>query len=79
MVFRSFLYKENKKLTLFQPISECCYKYLVMGFVNRECLLIEAGYVGSQRLLLLLFNAHQASCGLLVPMSPDEVRNKLSA
>ena len=37
------------------------------------------GYVGSQRLVLLLPDAHQASRRLLIPMSPDEVRSKLSA
>ena len=39
---------------LSQPIHEGCYKYLVVGFVDQKCFLIEAGYVGSQCLILPL-------------------------
>ena len=49
MDFGSFLYRENKKLTLPQPIREGRYEYLVVGFVDQERFLIEAGYVGSQQ------------------------------
>ena len=45
---------------LSQSISECSNKYLVISFVYREGFLIEAGYVGSHRLILPLLDAHQA-------------------
>ena len=79
MVFGSFLYKENKNFTLSKPVCEGCYKYFIIGFIDRERFLIEARYVGSERLVLSLFDAHQANRGLLVSMSTNEVRDKLSA
>ena len=37
------------------------------------------GYIGPQRLILLLLNIHQACSRLLIPVSPDEVRYELDA
>ena len=79
MVFWVVLVQGEQKLTLPQPIREGWYKYFVVGFINRKCFLIEASYVGSQRLVLSLLDAYQACRGLLIPMSPDEIHSKLSA
>ena len=73
------LVQGEQKLILPQSIREGYYKYFVIDFIDRECLLIEAGYVGSQHLVFLLPDAYQACRGFLIPMSPDEVHSKLRA
>ena len=45
--FRVVLVQREHKLTLQQPVYEGCYKYLVIGLINRECFFVKMGYLGS--------------------------------